>query len=101
MKNSGLDKKMLDGTIQVLNEYPNVKTATLFGSRAKGVAKASSDIDIALHGDFDELAVERVLCSLDELPTAYTFDVVGYHLIKNSVLKEHIDRIGVTIYEAL
>jgi len=75
-----------------------VTGAVLFGSRAKGNFSEFSDIDIALHGDFDALYIERIICSLDDLPTPYTYDVVGYNIIKNEDLREHIDRVGVMIY---
>lgn len=36
---------------RVLEKYPEVRQALIFGSRAKGNYKPGSDVDIALKGD--------------------------------------------------
>ena len=40
-----------------------------------------------------------MISDLDELPFVYKFDVVTYRLINNPELREHIERIGVSMYE--
>jgi predicted nucleotidyltransferase len=70
----------------------------LFGSRAKGTAKESSDIDLAVDGIDDELQIENLAMALDDLPLPYKFDVKALSGIKNPKLKEHIERVGITIF---
>ena len=47
---SGLTKQDMKTIIQVLEEYSEVETAVLYGSRALGTYQRGSDIDIALKG---------------------------------------------------
>ncbi|MDR2703682.1 MAG: nucleotidyltransferase domain-containing protein [Cellulomonadaceae bacterium] len=69
-----------------------VKSAVIFGSRAKGIHRPNSDIDIAI---FDsEVNVNHIAQELDDLPSPYKFDVVEYHRLENLALREHIIRVG-------
>jgi uncharacterized protein len=83
---------------QVFQRHPEIKTVKLFGSRAKGTHAPSSDIDLALWGEVDALCAESIAAELDELPTAYKYDVKPFHLIKLAPLREHIERVGITVY---
>jgi predicted nucleotidyltransferase len=83
---------------QVFDRHPEIKTVKLFGSRAKGTNAPSSDIDLALWGEIDALGAESIAAELDELPTAYKFDVQPFHLIKLRPLREHIERVGILLY---
>jgi len=51
MNNRGLLQPDLDIVLSVLGEFPNVKEAIIFGSRAKGNFRNGSDVDIALKGE--------------------------------------------------
>jgi len=83
---------------RVFDRHPEIKAVKLFGSRAKGTNAPSSDIDLALWGEVDALRAESIAAELDELPTAYKFDVKPFHLIKLRPLREHIERVGITVY---
>ena len=63
----------------------------LYGSRAKGVARERSDIDIAVSGveNFNEL-VEKA----EELPALYSVDIVNMDTCKNQLLLEDIRQYG-------
>jgi len=84
-----------------LAHYPEIEQAIIFGSRAKGNYQPGSDIDIALKGK--RLTDDTVLQLSDELeeqlPLPYFFDLLIYHLITNSELHQHIDRVGQVIYK--
>jgi hypothetical protein len=41
---------------------------------------------------------ESIAAELDELPTAYKYDVKAFHLIALRPLREHIERVGITVY---
>jgi uncharacterized protein len=83
---------------RVFHRHPEIKTVKLFGSRAKGTSAPSSDIDLALWGEVDALRAESIAAELDELPTAYKYDVKPFHLITLRPLREHIERVGITVY---
>ena len=80
--------------------HPEVVSATLFGSRAKGTASQRSDIDLALGGELTQLQAEAIAGELEELPLPYHFDVRALKHIRHQPLQEHIGRVGICIYKA-
>jgi len=81
----------------VLTRHPGVTSAILFGSRAKGVNREASDIDIALNGDVSPLQAEAIKAELEELSLPQTFDLCVLERIPVSV-REHIDSVGIPIF---
>ena len=98
MNSGGLKQELKEAITTVFANWPQVKQAKLFGSRAKGNYSQYSDIDIALLGDLSYLDVEAIALELDELPFIYKFDVCSYSLIENEALKKHVDRVGIIIF---
>lgn len=89
-------------TMQALFEKNDrIKEVVLFGSRALGTNKTSSDVDLALKGTIDIDTVASLKYALEEetiMP--YFFDIVNYHTIANDTLRKHIDTYGKTIWKA-
>ena len=83
---------------RVFRRHPEIKVVKLFGSRAKGTHSPCSDIDLALWGEVDALRAATIAAELDDLPLPYQYDVKPFHLIKLRPLREHIERVGVTVY---
>jgi predicted nucleotidyltransferase len=98
MSIAGLTRRELELIGQVLARHATVEGALLFGSRAKGTASPSSDIDLALEGITDSLQVEAIASELDELPLPYQFDLVPLPALRSPSLREHIARVGVRIW---
>jgi len=100
MNNRGLLQPDLDIVLSVLGEFPNVKEAIIFGSRAKGNFRNGSDVDIALKGENINLEiVTNISYRLNkETILPYKFDVLDYQNINNSKLTEHINRKGISFY---
>ncbi len=86
---------------EILDRFPEVESAKVYGSRALGSQKPGSDVDIALLGkDVSRNTVIQISALLnEESPLPYHFDITNYHTIKNTQLKEHIDRVGFLLYE--
>ncbi len=82
----------------VLRRHPEVVSATLFGSRAKGTHTPRSDVDLALAGPLESLGAEAIAAELEELPLPFRFDVHALEAITYGPLLEHIARVGVAIY---
>lgn len=94
MNNFGLSEKTIEIIKKLLSNYPQIKKVKIFGSRAKGNYKPSSDIDLALFGNIDNKLLRHIASELDELPTPYQFDVLNYNDIDNENLKNNIDKFG-------
>ena len=82
----------------VFRRHPRITEVKLFGSRAKGTHAPNSDIDLALCGDLDALQAQAIAAELDELPLPYRYDVQAFNAIRFLPLREHIERVGITIY---
>ncbi|CAN5185207.1 hypothetical protein BH23VER1_BH23VER1_24380 [soil metagenome] len=88
----------LDMVRSVFRLHPEVKAATLFGSRAKGTHSDRSDVDLALTGEVEPLRAEAIADELDALPLPYRFDVQPLEHIHHRPLLDHIKRVGILIY---
>jgi predicted nucleotidyltransferase len=100
MNNSqfGFKEGDLETIIRVLSDFSEIKTATIFGSMAKGNYQHGSDVDLAIKAtsNYNNWQLHGVLN--DETPLPYKFDVIDYDKLDNKELKGHIDRVGVEIY---
>ncbi|MDE0300879.1 MAG: nucleotidyltransferase domain-containing protein [Candidatus Poribacteria bacterium] len=97
----GLSESVIRKISDVFNHYPQVERVVLYGSRAKAVHKTGSDIDLTLHGGTDLTLhiLLRIADDLDDLLLPYTFDLSIFRDITDPDVKEHIRRVGVTMYE--
>ena len=100
MKSPPLEPAELDMVRSVLRLHPEVKTATLFGSRAKGTHSSRSDVDLVVTGEIEPLRAESIAAELEELPLPYRFEVQPLEQIHPRPLLEHIERVGILIYPA-
>ena len=94
-----LTEKEMSQLHSVFKRHPEIRRVEIFGSRARGVARDNSDIDLAVYGMKDNLAIEALAEELDELPLPYKYDVKPGDAIQNTPLREHIEQVGVTIYK--
>ena len=100
MNQPPLKQSELEMVRSVFREHPEVKSATLFGSRAKGTHNDRSDVDLVVAGDVEPLRAESIAAELDELPLPYRFEVQPLEHIHFRPLLEHIKRVGILIYSA-
>lgn len=98
----GLSTATITAIHRALAGFPAIRSAVLYGSRAKGNFRPNSDIDLTLH--VDEAASPQLLFDvigvLEALDTPYSFDISLYSHIDNDSLKAHIKRVGVEFYNA-
>ncbi|MCK5029261.1 MAG: nucleotidyltransferase domain-containing protein [Bacteroidales bacterium] len=95
----GLKQDILDRLHRIFIQFNEIDKVILYGSRAKGNNKYSSDIDITLKGEGLSLSILNKVCTkIDDLLLPYTFDISIYNHLKNIELIDHIDRIGIIIY---
>jgi len=97
--NFGLNTGDEEFIVSAIRNYADVDEALVFGSRAMGNYKPTSDIDIALKGALSVGTVSGLSDFLNNAsPFANTVDVIAYDAISNAELKKHIDRYGKRLY---
>ena len=92
-----MTNELLEEVQNVLNEFPEVKQAKIYGSRARGDYRKYSDIDLAIYGDFKEEVTAEIRERLYELETIYQFDVLHFEYVGNEKLKENIEKEGIDL----
>ena len=86
-------------TLQTLfAKHPTIAQALLFGSRALGTHKESSDIDIALKGDITPTLLAHLKEELEDSTLPYFCDILDYERAPQE-LREHIDTHALTLYK--
>lgn len=97
--NHGLSAATVAAIHQVFARFPEIESATLYGSRAKGNHKPGSDIDLTLHGEnLTPALLADIADTLDDLLLPYTIDLSIFALLDHPPLSEHIQRAGQQFY---
>ena len=97
-----LDARLSAPIVAAITAHKRVRRIWLYGSRAAGVARAASDVDLAIEADNwsdsdTNLAHDRLE---SEVPTALKFDLVNVNAVTKPRFRESIQRHGKVIYEA-
>lgn len=96
----GLKLETIDKINSIFKKYPQIDTAILYGSRAKGNYRNGSDIDITLSGDgLNHNIIGDVNLEIDDLLLPYMVDLSIFKQISNPDLVEHIQRVGKVFYQ--
>jgi len=101
--NKPLSKELISQIVDlILAKNKKLEKIVIFGSRATGEFKNTSDIDIAIFGkDWSGTDINMVKHNLEELiKTPLKFDVLNFYNIAKSKLKENILKEGRIIYES-
>ena len=95
MEESGIKEQVLREIREIAEEY-GVKKVILFGSRARGDFRRTSDIDLAVSGgDFARFALDVD----EETSTLLMFDIVDFDRDMQEELREAIQSEGKVLYE--
>ncbi len=91
----GLSTEDINKIKEVIVRFPEIERVIIYGSRAKGNFKPSSDIDLTLVGEKLTLTLLQTLENeIDDLLLPYKFDISIFHQISNPDLINHIERVG-------
>lgn len=100
MEKSGLTKGEINRIKAIFSKYKQIEKVLIYGSRAKGNYRPSSDIDLSLIGRNIDLGLQlKIEFDLDDLMLPYKFDISIYDKITNPEFIEHIDRVGKEFYK--
>ena len=84
----------------VFAQWSQIEKIILYGSRAKGNFKNSSDLDLTMLGEgLDLNLLLNVVDQLDGLLLPWMIDLSILDQIDNDSLREHIGRVGKVFYE--
>ncbi len=97
MENTGINLKVIS-EIRHFAEIYQVKKVLLFGSRARGDFRRTSDIDLAVSGgDFNRFALDVD----EETSTLLEYDIVNLDAEMQDELRESIEKEGRILYEKI
>lgn len=97
MEKTGIKPELMAQIIELAEKY-NIEKMILFGSRARGDFKRTSDIDIAVTGG----DIPRFTLDLDEeTDTLLEYDVVDMEDSMQNELRDSIEKEGIVIYEKI
>lgn len=100
-KKIGLSGAAVSAICGAFADYPAIRRVLIYGSRAKGSYRPGSDIDLTIDGagvtENERLEMES---RLDDLLLPNTIDLSLLTTIKTSSLLDHIQRVGIVIYES-
>lgn len=96
MRSTGIKPEVLLEIQEIARKY-HVNRVLLFGSRARGKFKRTSDIDLAVEGgDFERFGLD-----IEETSTLLKYDIVSLDHAMQEELRESIRKEGVVLYEKI
>ncbi|ENK1244263.1 nucleotidyltransferase domain-containing protein [Clostridium botulinum] len=95
----GISLQLFEEIRNSILKNPKINKAVIFGSRARGDYKKTSDIDICIYGkDIQNMDINLLEDSLNEINTPLDFDIVYFDKISKEALKINIEKDGILIY---
>lgn len=89
---SGLTARQIQKVRRVLEPFQgDIQRVAVFGSRATGLWRVGSDLDLVVFGPISARQIDRIWTAFDESDLSITVDIVAYDHIKNARLLDHID----------
>lgn len=87
--------------LNVFAAFPEVSKVILYGSRARGDHKPSSDIDLTLVGiHLNSLILAKIENAIDDLLLPYKVDMSLFKDIDHLTLINNIESQGIVFYES-
>jgi predicted nucleotidyltransferase len=95
---TGLSTWITQSLQSVVSQFPEVRAAYLFGSRARGDFRPSSDIDLAIDAPaMTAASFTQLWDQIDALPIAFPLDCLWLQAVPESPLRAMIARDAVTL----
>ena len=83
----------------LFKKTPTINCVILFGSRAIGREKPSSDIDLCIDApDMTYQDLTQLDNLIDNLLLPWKIDLILKHTINNQALLDHINHVGIVFY---
>lgn len=99
MEYYGLSNNKLSLLRDIFSRYDEIDQVLIYGSRAKGNYDKFSDVDITLVAPtLTRNKLTKIIFDIEDLLFPYEFDVSIFHMISNSDVISHINRVGKVLY---
>ncbi len=96
----GLAEEDIQKMNSVFLKHVEITKVVIYGSRAKGDFKASSNIDLSVFTDKKDISfLSKVAQEIDDLGLPYKVDISIFSLIENESLIKHIKLIGQVFFQ--
>ena len=96
----GLKEHEIVALKNILASFPEVEEAVIYGSRARGTNRYSSDIDLTLKGDnLTYLQLALIDAMIDDLFLPYFVDISLYKMLKDVDLLDSIRQEGKLFFQ--
>lgn len=100
LRSTGVSMRFIEELKRYCAENRQIEKAVLFGSRARGDFRRSSDIDLAISTNDSTHSQQNLIeHGIDELSTPIKINVVFMDRLTKENLKANIMREGIIIYE--
>ena len=96
MKNHfGLSKESLEIVRKILSTAEDkIERVEVFGSRATGLQRPNSDLDLVIYGSVDDAICDRLWTLMQESSLPFSVDVKSYENLHYPPLQAHIDAVA-------
>ena len=71
----GMSDSVIHTITQIFEKYPQIESAIIYGSRARGNYRGGSDIDIALSGDINRAIAYKIAMEQDDTFIPHKVDI--------------------------
>jgi len=96
----GLNDRDIKTIHGIFNQYPEVLLVNIFGSRAKGLSKPGSDVDLAIMNEgINSKTLLKLNNDFEESTLPYKVDLVDFNTLTNQSFVDHIKRVGTIFYQ--
>jgi predicted nucleotidyltransferase len=96
----GLTDRDTQTLFGIFNKFQEVESVYLYGSRAKGVYKLGSDIDLAImNKGVSKKTIRTIKAEMEDSNLPYFVDITNFTTLTHKELAEHIQRVGVPFYQ--
>lgn len=97
----GLSPTLRDRLCTAFSRFPQVEQVLVYGSRATGLYRPQSDIDLAVVAPtMSAREFSRLWMALDDLPILFRLDVSLLHEVTNPALQRAMMEEGIPLYES-
>ncbi|MCK4260679.1 MAG: nucleotidyltransferase domain-containing protein [Halanaerobiales bacterium] len=97
----GLKDNELKNIVKAIKGFKQIEKAVIFGSRARGDYKRTSDIDIAIYSkQITSTELNLLRDQLSELDVIYKIDVVDFYGLRKEGLIKNIEDEGEEIFRS-